>query len=141
MDYDIVPNENFGKTPSYSIYIKNEYGGRQLVNNNFRFDWATSPQNEAYKNAINTIEDNDFRKWVYGLPGMERQQVRAIYNRWNSNMDPNSIILELQTLYNKAQRILPLLKQKPLNLTQYDAAKKNAFLKSLGLDFSLWLEK
>ena len=141
MNYDIVPNENFGKTPSYSIYIKNEYGGRQLVNNNFRFDWATSPQNEAYKNAINTIEDNDFRKWVYGLPGMERQQVRAIYNRWNSNMDPNSIILELQTLYNKAQRILPLLKQKPLNLTQYDAAKKNAFLKSLGLDFSLWLEK
>jgi hypothetical protein len=141
MDYEIVPNENYGATPSYSIYIKNGYGGKQEVYNNFRFDWATSPQNEAYKNAINTIEDNDFRKWVYGLPGMKAQQVRAIYNRWNSNMSPDSIIMDLQTLYNQAQSILPLDKQTPINLTQYDAAKKNAFLKTLGLDFSLWLEK
>lgn len=141
MDYEIVPNENYGKTPSYTIYIKNGYGGKQEVYNNFRFDWATSPQNEAYKNAINTIEDNDFRKWVYGLPGMKAQQVRAIYNRWNSNMSPDSIIMDLQTLYNQAQAILPLDKQTPINLTQYDAAKKNSFLKTLGLDFSLWLEK
>jgi len=141
MDYEIVANENYGKTPSYSIYIKNGYGGKQEVYNNFRFDWETSPQNEAYKNAINTIEDNDFRKWVYGLPGMKAQQVRAIYNRWNSNMSPDTIIMDLQTLYNQAQSILPLDKQKPINLTQYDAAKKNAFLKTLGLDFGLWLEK
>jgi len=72
---------------------------------------------------------------------MKAQQVRAIYNRWNSNMSPDSIIMDLQTLYNQAQAILPLDKQTPINLTQYDAAKKNSFLKTLGLDFSLWLEK
>ena len=141
MQYEIIANEHYGKVPSYSIYVKTEYGENKLVAGNFRFDWATSPQKDAYSRAIKTIEDNDFRKFIYGLPGMQSQQVRAIYNRWNDNLDPDSFIMDLQSLYNNAQSLLPPNRRTFIEMNKYDAAKKNMFLKTLFLDMGLWAEK
>ena len=141
MQYEIIANEHYGKIPSYSIYVKTEYGENKLVAGNFRFDWANSPQKDAYRMALKTIKDNDFRTFIYGLPGMQSQQVRAIYNRWNKNMRPDSFIMDLQTLYNKSQSFLPESKRTYIDMNKYEAAKKSMFLSTLFLDMGLWAEK
>lgn len=142
-NYQIVPNYNYGKEPSYTVNIVNNVGTPKTFLNNFKFNWATSRNNKAWQRAVNTIKDNGFRKFVYGIPGMERQQVTAIYNRWLENDDPDSAIRALQDIYNRAVvAVLPIGQQDDaiINLTNREAAEKNAFLRTLGLDIGLWLE-
>ena len=142
-NYQIVPNYNYGKEPTYTINVVNNGGTPRTIFNNYKFDWATSRNNKAWQDAVQNIEDNDFRKFVFGIPGMERQQVLAIYNRYLTNNDPDTAIRAMQDLYNRVVvKVLPIEQQENalINLSEKEASFKNTMLKTLGLDISLWLE-
>ena len=105
-NFYLVPNETYGEQIDYKVFVRDEYDNQVLLLDNYRYNYFTSRDFDAYKQTMKEFKSKTLKKIWAAIPGMDDVLFGSQIKKWQETYNTKGVVADILETYNIIGRTL-----------------------------------